>query len=126
MIGGHTLHEIKQHAQKAKECEKEAYPIFGNYVGDSFEKSMVFQALEQLRRPDNIVSDDKYFLPQACHVSSNSEEEEQRFIREYEARTGSTETARTDLSQAAAKANAEILRNGITVTSSNISTENDS
>jgi len=118
-IGGYTLHEIKQHAQKAEECEKEAYPVFGNYVGDNFEKSMVFQALDQLRRPNNIASDDEYFLPQACHVSSNSEEEEQRFIREYEARTGGIETARMDLSQAAARANAEILRNGITVNSSN-------
>ncbi|RIA94675.1 hypothetical protein C1645_734653 [Glomus cerebriforme] len=118
MIGGCTLHEIKQHAQKAKECEKEAYPVFGNYLGDIFEKSMVFQALEQLKRPNNIASDDKYFLPQACHVSSNSEEEEQRFIREYEARTGGTIAATMDLSQAAARANAEFLRNGISIISS--------
>jgi hypothetical protein len=107
MIGGHTLHEIKQHFQKAKECEKETYPLFGNYVGDSFEKSMVVQALKQLKRPDYIASDDKYFLPQACRVASNSEEEEQRFVREYEAKTGLIGTARMDLSQAAARANAE-------------------
>ncbi|CAB4381167.1 unnamed protein product [Rhizophagus irregularis] len=112
MIGGHTLHEIKQHAQKAKECEKEVHPVFGDYVGDSFEKSIVFQSLEQLRRPYYIVSDDDYFLPKACQVSSNSKEEEQRFIQEYKDKTGGIEATKMDLSQAAARANAELLRNG--------------
>lgn len=112
MIGGHTLHEIKQHAQKAEECEKEVYPVFGDYVGDSFEKSIVFQSLEQLKRPDFIASDDEYFLPKACQVSSNSKEEEQHFIQEYKDKTGGIEAARMDLSQAAARANAELLRNG--------------
>ena len=86
MIGGYTLHKIKQHNQKAKNCEKETRSVFGDYAGDNSEKSMILQALEQLRRPDNIESDDKYFLPQAFQVSFNSEEEKQRFVREYKAR----------------------------------------
>ncbi len=69
------------------------------------------QSLEQLKRPDNIASDDEYFLPQAYHVSSNSEAEEQRYIQEYGAKIGVEETVKLDLSEAAAKANAEILRN---------------
>jgi hypothetical protein len=71
---------------------------------------MILQALEQLKRPDDIESDDRYFFPRACYVSSNSEEEEQRFLQEYEARTGNIKTARMDLSQVAARANAEFLK----------------
>ncbi|CAG8507167.1 1878_t:CDS:2 [Funneliformis mosseae] len=111
MIGGHTFHEIKQHVQKAQNCEKEIFPIFGDFIGDNFEKSIAIQSLEQLRRLDNIASDKEYILPQAFHVSSNSEKDEDDYIREYEARIGAKETAKFDLSEAAARANSEITRN---------------
>ncbi|CAI2181311.1 8752_t:CDS:2 [Funneliformis geosporum] len=111
MIGGHTFHEIKQHVQKAQNCEKEVFSIFGDSIGDNLEKSIAIQSLEQLRRPDNIASDEEFFLPQAFHVSSNSEKEEDDYIREYGARIEAKEAARFDLSEAAARANSEITRN---------------
>ncbi|CAG8594792.1 1102_t:CDS:2 [Funneliformis caledonium] len=111
IIGGHTFHEIKQHVQKAQNCEKEIFPIFGDFIGDNFEKSIAIQSLEQLRRLDNIASDKEYILPQAFHVSSNSEKDEDDYIREYEARIGAKETVKFDLSEAAARANSEITRN---------------